>query len=111
MPTIVDRSNELKLSPLEKQDKLNALTDSYFRGEMEPEEFLKESRRYNFDFDAFIAELATKRLEMQRLSGAFVPTETEESANSGSDFLRKWQFLESAQRSFLTALLKVLGTK
>lgn len=112
MTTMIDTSQESTLSPLEKHDELNKLTDRFLSGEMEAEEYLEKSRRFNLDFEAFISELAAKRIEAEHprrnIAG---PVRTPGRNASKPNVRRARSTTEGPSRLILAALGKVLGNK
>jgi hypothetical protein len=70
MPATLERFHEPSLSPLEKQEKLNDLTDRYFAGEIGVDEFLDQRDVLAVDVERFAHELAMRRKERDRTQHA-----------------------------------------
>lgn len=101
MTTRVDGLPDPVLSPQEKQDRLNELTDKYFRGDIELEDFLQQRNRYSLDFEAFIAELALRQ------SSPSLP----EGERYLEDMRRRFASLEQRESPFLYWLRRTLSPK
>lgn len=99
MTTLADRSRDEVLSPQEKQDRLNELTDKYFRGEIELDQFLAARGSYSLDFEAFIAELASRQKG---------PTHTEFDRYTEA-WLRTLQSVEERESPFLLWFRRTFG--
>jgi hypothetical protein len=86
---------------MDKQDRLNELTDKYFSGEIELEDFLEERRRYSLDFGALVSDIAANRTKRDSKSDDPPPAHLHQVLRS----------FEKREGMFLTALRKVLGTR
>lgn len=84
MPATLDTHHESIISPFEKQDRLNDLTDRYFRGDMSLEDFITQRDAYSIDYEALIEEIASRQAR-RKSTATDVSTDIQRTAVSIPD--------------------------